>query len=114
MGKQNGASGNISGSRRSLELPALFPPDRDAAKRFVEFFNIRNPNTQRPYARAAVEFAAWCEQNELWELHDIEPVHAAAYIETLQTTSRGAFGEATSGCDPHVVRLAGDWTAARG
>ena len=70
-----------------LALPALFAPDRDAAKRFVEFFtaNIRNPNTRRAYARAAVEFAAWCEQNELRELRDIEPVHVAAYIETLQT-----------------------------
>lgn len=70
----------------SLELPALFAPDRDAAKRFVEFFtaNIRNPNTRRAYARAAVEFAAWCEAGDLRELRDIEPVHVAAYIETLQ------------------------------
>ena len=42
----------ISGS---LELPALFAPDQDAARRFIEFFtaNIRNPNTRRAYARAA-------------------------------------------------------------
>jgi site-specific recombinase XerD len=71
---------------RSIELPALFAPDRDAAKRFIEFFsaNIRNPNTRRAYARAAVEFAAWCEENDLRELADIEPVHVAAYIEMLQ------------------------------
>jgi site-specific recombinase XerD len=70
----------------SLELPALFAPDRGAAKRFIEFFtaNIRNPNTRRAYARSAVEFAVWCEQNDLRELADIEPVHVAAYIETLQ------------------------------
>ena len=45
----------------SLQLPPLFAPDRDAAKRFVEFFtaNIRNPNTRRAYARAAVQFAAF-------------------------------------------------------
>jgi site-specific recombinase XerD len=70
----------------SLDLPALFAPDKDAARRFIEFFtaNIRNPNTRRAYARAAVEFAVWCEQNDLRELADIEPVHVAAYIEVLQ------------------------------
>jgi len=37
----------------SLDLPALFAPDRDAARRFIEFFtaNPRNPNTRRAYAR---------------------------------------------------------------
>jgi site-specific recombinase XerD len=67
-------------------LPALFAPDPEAGKRFVEFFiaNIRNPNTRKAYARAAAEFAAWCEQNGLHELRDIEPVHVAAYVETLQ------------------------------
>jgi site-specific recombinase XerD len=68
-------------------LPALFAPDPEAAKRFVEFFtaNIRNPNTRKAYARAAAEFAAWCEENDLREQRDIEPVHVAAYVETLQT-----------------------------
>jgi site-specific recombinase XerD len=70
----------------ALELPALFAPDKTAAKRFIEFFtaNIRNPNTRRAYARSAVEFAIWCEQSDLRELADIEPMHVAAYIETLQ------------------------------
>jgi site-specific recombinase XerD len=27
----------------------------------------------------------WCEENDTRELQDIEPVHVAAYIETLQT-----------------------------
>jgi site-specific recombinase XerD len=68
-------------------LPALFAPDTAAGKRFVEFFtaNIRNPNTRKAYGRAAAEFATWCEQNGLHELRDIEPVHVAAYVETLQT-----------------------------
>jgi site-specific recombinase XerD len=70
----------------TMVLPALFAPDQDAAKRFIEFFtaNIRNPHTRRAYARAAVEFALWCEQNDLNELVGIEPVHVAAYIEILQ------------------------------
>jgi len=72
--------------RDTLALPTLFTPTPTAGKRFIEFFtaNIRNPNTRKAYARAAVEFAAWCGNNELTELQDIEPVHVAAYIETLQ------------------------------
>jgi len=71
----------------SFALPALFSPDPQASKRFVEFFtaNIRNPNTRKAYVRAATEFAAWCQRNGLTELRDIEPVHVAAYIEELQS-----------------------------
>jgi len=77
----------VKATRGSFKLPALFAPDPDAERRFIEFFtaNIRNPNTRRAYARAAAEFAVWCEQNDLRELTEIEPVHVAAYIETLQT-----------------------------
>ena len=69
-----------------VALPALFAPDAAAGKRFVEFFtaNIRNPNTRKAYARAVAKFAAWCDVNSFRELRDIEPVHVAAYIETLQ------------------------------
>lgn len=68
-----------------VSLPALFTPTPDAGKRFIEFFtaNIRNPNTRRAYARAAAEFAIWCETAGLSDLADIEPVHVAAYVETL-------------------------------
>jgi site-specific recombinase XerD len=70
----------------SAALPALFAPSPAAGRRYVEFFtaNIRNPNTRKAYARAATEFAAWCDQAGLTELRDIEPVHVAAYVETLQ------------------------------
>lgn len=70
----------------SIELPALFAPDKASAKRFIEFFtaNIRNPHTRRAYAHAVVEFAVWCETNDFRELADIEPIHVAAYIEGLQ------------------------------
>jgi site-specific recombinase XerD len=80
------ASRSLVTRTRSAELPALFTPDDAAARRFVEFFtaNIRNPNTRRAYARAAAEFAAWCGQNSLQGLRDIEPVHVAAYVEGLQ------------------------------
>jgi site-specific recombinase XerD len=80
------AQGLVKTAAGVADLPALFAPTPDAARRYVEFFtaNIRNPNTRRAYARAAADFAAWCETNGLTELRDIEPVHVAAYVEGLQ------------------------------
>ena len=70
-----------------MNLPALFVRTPEAGKRFIEFFtaNIRNPHTRRAYTRATLDFAAWCDQAGLTALEDIEPVHVAAYIETLQS-----------------------------
>ena len=47
-----------------IALPALFRPDEATAKRVIEFFtaNIRNPNTRKAYAKAAVDLAAWCDR----------------------------------------------------
>ena len=72
--------------RSKAGLPALFRSTPAAAKRTLEFFtaNIRNPNTRKAYARAVGGFAAWCGQNGMRELVDIEPVHVAAYVEQLQ------------------------------
>ena len=68
------------------QVPALFAPDAPAAKRTFEFFtaNIRNPHTRKAYARAAAEFAAWCAQQGIRELREVQPVHVAAWVETLQ------------------------------
>jgi hypothetical protein len=47
--------------------PALIAAAGERASyRFFEFFtaNIRNPNTRRAYARAAVEFFDWLEARE--------------------------------------------------
>jgi site-specific recombinase XerD len=84
--KGYGMSKALTKAAPTVILPALFAPDADAARGFIEFFtaNIRNPNTRRAYARSATEFAASCERNGLRELRDIEPVHVAAYIEGLQ------------------------------
>lgn len=67
-------------------VPVLFAPSSGAKRRFIEFFtaHIRNPNTRRAYARAAGEFALWCESVGLHRLADIQPVHVATYIEGLQ------------------------------
>ena len=66
-------------------VPALYAPTAQAAKRFIEYFaaNIRNPNTRRAYLHAVLDFSAWCEAQNLTEILDIEPLHVAAYIETL-------------------------------
>ena len=56
-----------------------------ASYRFFEFFtaNIRNSNTRRAYARAAVEFFDWLEARGVTHVTAVESVHVAAYIEQL-------------------------------
>jgi site-specific recombinase XerD len=79
----------ITTSRRQLSrlglvtLPAtIMHAGEGASRRFIEFFtaNIRNKNTRMAYSRALVPFFAWCEQRGL-NLHNIQPVTVAAYIE---------------------------------
>jgi site-specific recombinase XerC len=57
----------------------------NASYRFFEFFtaNIRNPNTRRAYARAAVEFFDWLEARGVTRITAVESVHVAAYVEEL-------------------------------
>jgi hypothetical protein len=67
----------------SIPLPAIINAAGARARiRFLEFFtvNIRNPNTRRAYAKAAGEFAAWCETIGLRSIAEVQPVHVAAYI----------------------------------
>ena len=70
----------------SNQVPALYAPDAPAAKRAFEFFavNIRNPNTRKAYARAAADFATWCELHGIADVRQVQPVHVAAYIEGMQ------------------------------
>ncbi len=55
-----------------------------ASRRFIEFFtaNIRNRNTRSAYARAVKQVLDWCEGRRL-ELHDIDALTVAAYVEQL-------------------------------
>ena len=66
-------------------MPALYAPNPEAAKRFIEYFaaNIRNLNTRRAYLHAVREFADWCALQGFHEIVDIEPLHVAGYIEQL-------------------------------
>ncbi len=66
-------------------LPAIVRAQGErASRRFIEFFtaSIRNRNTRMAYARAVKQFFDWCDQHRL-ELHEIEAVTVAAYIELL-------------------------------
>jgi hypothetical protein len=69
--------------RHANRAPALVAADgARASYRFLEFFKaqIRNPNTRRAYARAAVEFFDWLAARGVRQLAAIESVHVAAYI----------------------------------
>ena len=72
---------------KERRTPALFSPDAGTVWRVLEFFtaNLRNPHTRKAYARAANEFAAWCESHCIGHLRDVQPAHVAAYIEQLQS-----------------------------
>lgn len=70
----------------ALALPALVASaDERAQLRFLEFFAaaIRNPHTRRAYARATAGFLNWCETRGVLSLAAVQPLHVAAWIETL-------------------------------
>lgn len=69
-------------------LPALFAPNTKTAEQVINFFtaHLRNPNTRKAYIRASATFALWCDEQEIYDLSEIRPVHVAAYIEGLQNT----------------------------
>lgn len=61
---------------------------RNATLRFLDFFTtqIENDNTRAAYLRAAREFLAWCDGQNIGLLTNIQPVHVAAWIKQLKTT----------------------------
>lgn len=68
-------------------LPALAVRlGKRGLRRFLEFFtvNIRNRNTREAYGRAAGAFLRWCEDRGIREMAEIQPMHVAAYIESLE------------------------------
>src|SRR5271165_7593534 len=73
-------------TRDDIVVPRVIAAAGDkAARRFLEFFaaTIRNKNTRMAYYRAAARFFAWCDHHKIGEIADIEPLHVAAYVETL-------------------------------
>jgi len=89
-------------------LPAMISTaGQGAIKKYLEFFtaHIRNPNTRRAYYRATEDFFHWCEDHELHEVARIEPVHVAAYIESLgRERSAPSIKQALA-----AVRMLFDW-----
>ena len=59
-----------------------------AQVRFLEFFaaSIRNPHTRRAYAHAVGDFLGWCEARAVPAITAVQPLHVAAYIESLTQT----------------------------
>jgi site-specific recombinase XerD len=92
----------------SIVVPAIIGDAGDrAAKRFLEFFaaTIRNKNTRMAYCRACVRFFDWCEHHKIGTLADIEPLHVAAYIETMQA----AFEKPSVKQHLAAIRMLFDW-----
>ena len=96
-----------AGQGGGLVLPGVIGDAGErAAKRFVEFFtaNIRNPNTRKAYARAVSGFFSWCEGKGV-ALHQVEPIHVAAYVEGLcQTRSRPTVKQSLA-----AIKMLFDW-----
>jgi len=79
----------VSEAVSSVSLPAVVSGEPTRSQlRFLEFFaaNIRNPNTRRAYGRAAMDFMAWCGERSVRSLHEIQPLHVAAWVEELGRT----------------------------
>lgn len=66
-------------------VPAFYAAVPRGGERTLEFFavTIRNPNTRRAYAQGVSEFATWCEAHGVRDVRQVQPVHVAAYIESL-------------------------------
>jgi hypothetical protein len=86
------------------------PRPARASYRFFEFFTaqIRNPNTRRAYARAAVEFLDWLAARGVTQITAIESVHVAAYVEQLQKARSAQTAKIAPGRLAPFVRLDGD------
>ena len=70
----------------SIVVPAIIADAGEGAtRRFLEFFaaTIRNKNTRMAYYQAVCQFFAWCDENRLGSIDDIEPLHVSAYIEAM-------------------------------
>lgn len=72
-----------------IAIPGLYASmGEEAAVRVAEFFaaQIRNPNTRRAYMRAVNHFSDFCTDRQIANLSLVQPLHVAAWIETLGKT----------------------------
>jgi len=68
----------------SISLPSIFTAHPEARTRMRDFFSshIRNPNTRRAYREAVRQFSAFCAENGIRDLVQVQPIHVAAFVET--------------------------------
>lgn len=94
--------------RSSPAVPAIVAAGGpQASRRFLEFFaaTIRNGNTREAYARAVRTFFRWCSDRGYSELHQLEPMTVAAYIEQLgQSQSKPTVKQHLA-----AIRMLFDW-----
>ena len=71
-------------TRASASLLSIFTARPEARTRLRDFFSshIRNPNTRRAYREAIRQFSAFCAENGIGDLAQVEPIHVAAFVET--------------------------------
>jgi site-specific recombinase XerD len=70
-------------------LPVVVAAAGEPAQvRFFEFFaaSIRNAHTRRAYGHAVGDFLAWCEARGVPAITAVQPLHVAAYVESLTLT----------------------------
>jgi integrase/recombinase XerD len=62
---------------------SIFSARPEARTRLRDFFSshIRNPNTRRAYREAVRQFSAFCAENGIGDLAQVEPIHVAAFVE---------------------------------
>lgn len=79
----------VAPARYRDAVPALFAAREHCARRTFEFFAvaIRNVNTRRAYGRGAADFSAWCAGRGINDVRQVQPVHVAAYAESLQVAA---------------------------
>jgi len=68
-------------------VPALIEGSGERAiRQTLEWFAARltNPNTRTTYGRAIGKFCAWCAEQGLERLEDVEPVHVASFLNALR------------------------------
>ena len=67
----------------SASLPSIFSARPEARTRLRDFFSshIRNPNTRRAYREAVRQFSAFCAENGIRDLSQVQPIHVAAFVE---------------------------------
>jgi integrase/recombinase XerD len=74
----------------AVAVPALFADAGErGCGRLLEWLtaDIRNPNTRASYAHAVSRFSDWCGLRGL-RLENLQPIHAATYVEELATVVR--------------------------